>query len=113
MHAIFGDSKPIASDRNTVFKNNLIFQPVLCYMEGMWTESTKGKMTEPFESDRHKIDADSFHDLQVRSSQLLLLKSKTGLSMSTKIWCFMGLWHEDCYCYCHYYCYQKCCGFWE
>jgi len=44
------------------------FQPVLCYLEGMWTEAdSKGKIDEPFASDRHSIDASSFFELQVCS----------------------------------------------
>ena len=39
------------------------FRPVLCYLEGAWTTSTKD-IDEPFESDRHFIDASSWFDLQ-------------------------------------------------
>ena len=38
------------------------FKPVLCYLEGAWTTSTD--IEESFESDRHFIDAASWHDLQ-------------------------------------------------
>ena len=38
------------------------FKPVLCYMEGSWTYS-KGKIEEPFSSDRHALDASTWHDL--------------------------------------------------
>ena len=41
-------------------------QPVLCYMEGMWTEADGDKIDEPFASDRHSIAAESFFDLQVK-----------------------------------------------
>lgn len=41
------------------------FKPVLCYLEGGWT-STGKNIDEPFESDRHFIDADSWFDLQER-----------------------------------------------
>ncbi|KAK3786864.1 hypothetical protein RRG08_030911 [Elysia crispata] len=38
------------------------FKPVLCYLEGAWTLSTKN-LDEPFQSDRHFIDAESWFDL--------------------------------------------------
>ena len=41
------------------------FKPVLCYMEGAWTETDFGKIQEPFESERHHISADNWYDLQV------------------------------------------------
>ncbi|XP_033732863.1 uncharacterized protein LOC117322199 [Pecten maximus] len=39
------------------------FKPNLCYMEGAWTTDTKD-LNEPFQSDRHSIDASSWFDLQ-------------------------------------------------
>ena len=39
------------------------FKPLLCYLEGAWTTATKD-IDEPFESDRHFIDAKSWFDLQ-------------------------------------------------
>jgi len=39
------------------------FKPVLCYLEGAWTKS-EDKIDEPFFSDRHKLDAASWMDLQ-------------------------------------------------
>ena len=39
------------------------FKPVLCYLEGGWTTNTK-TLSEPFQSDRHFIDASSWFDLQ-------------------------------------------------
>ncbi|KAL4220653.1 hypothetical protein ACF0H5_021049 [Mactra antiquata] len=39
------------------------FKPVLCYVEGAWTTNTK-TLDEPFQSDRHFIDATSWFDLQ-------------------------------------------------
>ena len=39
------------------------FKPVLCYLEGAWTTSTES-LDEPFDSDRHFIDAKSWLDLQ-------------------------------------------------
>ena len=39
------------------------FKPVLCYLEGAWTSSTK-EIDEPFESDRHFIDAATWFELQ-------------------------------------------------
>lgn len=39
------------------------FKPVLCYLEGAWTTDTKS-LDEPFQSDRHFIDAANWFDLQ-------------------------------------------------
>ena len=39
------------------------FRPVLCYLEGSWTNSQQGSIDEPFESDRHHLDASSWLDL--------------------------------------------------
>jgi hypothetical protein len=39
------------------------FKPVVCYLEGTWTTNTK-TLSEPFESDRHHIDAANWFDLQ-------------------------------------------------
>lgn len=39
------------------------FKPVMCYLEGGWTTDTKS-LSEPFESDRHFIDATSWFNLQ-------------------------------------------------
>ena len=36
---------------------------MLCYLEGAWTTST-GTIEESFESDRHFLDADTWHELQ-------------------------------------------------
>ena len=38
------------------------FKPVLCYMECSWDNNAR--LTEPFDSDRHHIDASSWFDLQ-------------------------------------------------
>eukprot|EP00111_Clytia_hemisphaerica_P017985 TCONS_00053240-protein len=42
------------------------FKPVLCYLEGAWTrpKDNSGDIDEPFESDRHSIDAKSWFELQ-------------------------------------------------
>ncbi|XP_066927101.1 uncharacterized protein [Clytia hemisphaerica] len=42
------------------------FKPILCYLEGAWTrpKDDKGGIDEPFESDRHSIDAKSWFELQ-------------------------------------------------
>lgn len=39
------------------------FKPVLCYLEGGWTTSVD-ELEEPFSSDRHYLDADTWLDLQ-------------------------------------------------
>ena len=38
------------------------FKPILCYLEGAWTKTTK-KVDEPFSSDRHFIDANTWMEL--------------------------------------------------
>jgi len=42
------------------------FQPLMCYLEGAWTKANGDKIDEPFESDRHFIDANGWFDLQER-----------------------------------------------
>jgi len=42
------------------------FKPVLCYLEGAWTQSSD-KINEPFESDRHFIDAASWMELHEKA----------------------------------------------
>lgn len=37
------------------------FKPVLCYLEGTWTLDKE--LVEPFESDRHNLEAKSWLDL--------------------------------------------------
>lgn len=39
------------------------FKPILCYLEGAWTTATKD-IDEPFDSDRHFIDAKTWFELQ-------------------------------------------------
>jgi len=39
------------------------FKPVLCYMEATWTLSTQN-LDEPFDSDRHHLDASSWMEMQ-------------------------------------------------
>lgn len=51
------------SQNHTVRDYRKYFKPVLCYLEGAWTTETKD-IDEPFESDRHFIDAKSWFDLQ-------------------------------------------------
>ena len=41
------------------------FKPVLTYLEGTWTTTTE-KLDEPFDSDRHFLDAKNWFDLQDR-----------------------------------------------
>jgi len=44
----------------------VVIQANLCYLEGQWTNSdNNGAIDEPFLSERHSIDAESFFDLQV------------------------------------------------
>ena len=39
------------------------FKPVLCYLEGAWTE-TGEEIDPPFHSDRHQVEADTWHQMQ-------------------------------------------------
>lgn len=39
------------------------FKPAMCYLEGGWTTNTK-VLEEPFQSDRHALDASSWEDMQ-------------------------------------------------
>ena len=51
------------SQNYTIRDYRKYFKPALCYLEGAWTTATKD-IDEPFESDRHFIDASSWFDLQ-------------------------------------------------
>lgn len=44
---------------------NKYFKPVLCYMEGFW--HTREKYFEPFDSERHHIDAKTWKDLHEKA----------------------------------------------
>nr|KAG5705260.1 hypothetical protein BaRGS_010711 [Batillaria attramentaria] len=48
---------------DTVRDYHRYFPSLLCYLEGAWTTDTKN-IDEPFDSDRHQIDASSWFDLQ-------------------------------------------------
>ncbi len=39
------------------------FKPILCYLEGAWTESDSDDIQESFDSDRHSLDAKSWNEL--------------------------------------------------
>ena len=54
------------------------FKPVLCYMEGAWTNTGKN-IVEPFESDRHFIDAKSWFELQDKIRVTSYMGSKDRL----------------------------------
>ena len=50
-------------DQNTTHRNYPeYFKPILCYLEGAWTRS-QAQVEEPFFSDRHFIDAETWHEL--------------------------------------------------
>jgi len=40
------------------------FKPILCYIEGGWTNADENKIDESFDSDRHHLDASSWLELQ-------------------------------------------------
>ena len=62
-------------DQNaTVRHYRKYFKPLLCYLEGAWMASTNGNIDEPFDSDRHFIDAKTWFELQ----QKALFTSYTG-----------------------------------
>jgi len=54
------------------------FKPVLCYLETAWTSDTK-TFKEPFESDRHAVDATSWFDLQNKIRYTSYSGSKSNL----------------------------------
>ena len=58
------------------------FKPVLCYLEGAWTTKQGDSIDEPFESDRHSIDADTWFDLQEKVSKRRYFCSIQILSLS-------------------------------
>jgi len=54
-------------------------------MEGMWTEATNNKLDEPFSSDRHKLDAENFFDLQVRIMAILYNSAAANIAVQQQI----------------------------
>eukprot|EP01060_Flectonema_neradi_P007809 TRINITY_DN1551_c0_g1_i5.p1 TRINITY_DN1551_c0_g1~~TRINITY_DN1551_c0_g1_i5.p1 ORF type:complete len:1327 (+),score=322.51 TRINITY_DN1551_c0_g1_i5:47-4027(+) len=54
------------------------FKPVLCYLEGAWTES-QDAIAEPFASERHHIDADTWMDLNQKTNFLVNSGLKNNL----------------------------------
>ena len=54
------------------------FRPVLCYMEGAWTQAA-GNIDEPFASDRHFVDAKSWMELHEKSRYIEYSGSKSRL----------------------------------
>uniref|UniRef100_A0A0B6ZK72 Uncharacterized protein n=1 Tax=Arion vulgaris TaxID=1028688 RepID=A0A0B6ZK72_9EUPU len=53
------------------------FKPTLCYIEGSWT--TKKNLIEPFQSDRHLLDAKSWDDLHMKNRFVSLTGVKNRL----------------------------------
>ncbi|GFO42572.1 hypothetical protein PoB_006907700 [Plakobranchus ocellatus] len=53
------------------------FKPNLCYLEGSWTLDKD--LVEPFESDRHQLDASSWFDLQEKIRWTAYAGSKSNL----------------------------------
>ncbi|KAK3761898.1 hypothetical protein RRG08_060630 [Elysia crispata] len=54
------------------------FKPNLCYLEGGWTLNSK-TLDEPFQSDRHQLDASSWFDLQEKIRWTSYAGSKSNL----------------------------------
>ena len=52
------------------------FKPVLCYLEGSWTQSGKN-IDEPFASDRHFVDAKSWMELHEKSRYIAYSGTKS------------------------------------
>jgi len=59
------------------------FKPVLCYLEGAWTLDKT--FAEPFSSDRHAIEADSWFDLQEK----IRFTSTTGDRLNTQNYAYL------------------------
>jgi len=59
------------------------FKPVLCYLEGAWTLDKS--FSEPFSSDRHAIEADSWFDLQEK----IRFTSTTGDRLNTQNYAYL------------------------
>ena len=56
------------NDQNTTHRDyRPYFKPVLCYLEGAWVNSQED-IAEPFASERHHIDADSWADLNEKTN---------------------------------------------
>ena len=55
------------------------FKPMLCYLEGAWTHSEPTSIDEPFESDRHHLDATNWLDLTEKIRFTSYSGSKDGL----------------------------------
>ena len=70
--------KAFHDQNDTVRDFKKYFRPNLCYLEGAWTLNTK-TLNEPFQSDRHHIDATSWFDLQekVRSKNIVFNAATT------------------------------------
>ena len=63
--------KAFATQDPSVRDYRKYFVPVLCYLEGSWTLNTD-EIKEPFDSDRHHLDSQTWWDMQVRLSQVSL-----------------------------------------
>ncbi|CAL1531301.1 unnamed protein product, partial [Lymnaea stagnalis] len=55
--------KAFATQNSTLRNYKKYFKPLLCYMEGMWIKDLSSEITEPFKSDRHRLNARSWDDL--------------------------------------------------
>jgi len=53
------------------------FKPVMCYLEGSWLKVLDDSIDEPFESDRHFIDAEGLFDLQEKNRYTAYTGSKS------------------------------------
>ncbi|XP_005104802.3 uncharacterized protein LOC101855125 [Aplysia californica] len=66
-------------DQNTTHRDyRPYFRPVLCYIEGGWSTGTKS-LDEPFQSDRHAIDASNWFDLMEKIRYTSYTGSKSVL----------------------------------
>merc|ERR1719367_232058 len=72
---------PSVLAKHTIYKP--YFKPVLCYLEGAWTLDKS--FSEPFSSDRHAIEADSWFDLQEK----IRFTSMTGDRLNTQNYAYL------------------------
>ena len=71
------------------------FKAKLCYLEGTWAEA-QDNIAEPFASDRHQIDADSWSDLNQKNAFLMNNGQKLSLENLPYLpTSFRDMWTRD------------------
>ena len=61
------------------------FKPILCYLEGAWTIPIPGEMDEPFESDRHSLNAVDWDEM----NRKIRFMSNTGAKDNNENFAFL------------------------